>query len=60
MSEEKNTEDSKEMNSAEQINENMGLNAGHILIRDKDTGEEIVNKRNAIHYGNMVYIVAQV
>ena len=31
---------------------------GHILIRDKETGEEIVNKRNAIHYGNMAYIVA--
>jgi len=39
--------------------DNMGLNvSGHILIRDKDTGEEIVNKRNAIHYGNMAYIVA--
>jgi hypothetical protein len=31
---------------------------GHILIRDKETGEEIVNKRNAIHYGNMANIVA--
>tara|TARA_R110001592_G_scaffold7953_6_gene43866 strand:+ start:142 stop:825 length:684 start_codon:yes stop_codon:yes gene_type:complete len=40
--------------------DNMGLNvSGHILIRDKDTGQEIVNKRNAIHYGNMAYIVAQ-
>lgn len=60
MSEDKTTEDQKEMSSAEQPNENMGLNvSGHILIRDKDTGEEIVNKRNAIHYGNMAYIVAQ-
>ena len=38
----------------------VGLNvSGHILIKDKETGEELVNKRNAIHYGNMAYIVAQ-
>lgn len=38
----------------------MGLNmSGHILIRDKETGEVLTNKRNAIHYGNMAYIVAQ-
>lgn len=60
MSEDKTKEDQKEMDSAEKPNENMGLNvSGHILIRDKDTGEEIINKRNAIHYGNMAYIVAQ-
>jgi len=42
-----------------QPNEHAGLNMnGHILIRDKETGEELVNKRNAIHYGNMAYIVA--
>ena len=36
-----------------------GLNvSGHILIKDKETGEELVNKRNAIHYGNMARIVA--
>jgi hypothetical protein len=36
-----------------------GLNmSGHILIRDKNTGEELVNKRNAIHYGNMANMVA--
>ena len=23
--------------------------SGHILIRDKESGEELVNKRNAIH-----------
>lgn len=41
--------------------DNMGINvSGHILIRDKDTGEELVNKRNAIHYGNMANAVAQV
>jgi len=40
--------------------ENAGLNmSGHILIRDKDSGEEIINKRNAIHYGNMARIVAE-
>lgn len=40
--------------------DNAGINvSGHILIRDKDTGEELINKRNAIHYGNMAYIVAQ-
>ena len=36
-----------------------GLNvSGHILITDKETGEELVNKRNAIHYGNMARVVA--
>lgn len=40
--------------------DDMGINvSGHILIRDKHTGEELVNKRNAIHYGNMAFIVAQ-
>jgi len=40
--------------------DHIGLNvSGHLLITDKDTGEELVNKRNAIHYGNMAYIVAQ-
>ena len=32
--------------------------SGHILIRDADTGEELVNKRNAIHYGNMANMIA--
>ena len=31
---------------------------GHLLIRDAETGEELVNKRNAIHYGNMANNVA--
>ena len=36
-----------------------GLNvSGHILIRDKETGEELVNKRNAIPHGNMARVVA--
>jgi hypothetical protein len=32
--------------------------SGHIMIRDKESGEVIVNKRNAIHYGNMANIIA--
>jgi hypothetical protein len=44
----------------EKPDDNLGLNmSGHIVIKDKETGEELVNKRNAIHYGNMAYIVAQ-
>jgi hypothetical protein len=39
-------------------NASLSMN-GHIIIRDKDTGEEFINKRNAIHYGNMARIVAQ-
>lgn len=43
----------------ETVDEHAGIGMnGHILIRDKETGEEIVNKRNAIHYGNMANIVA--
>jgi len=33
--------------------------SGHILIRDKETGEELVNKRNAIHYGNLGALIAE-
>lgn len=41
------------------VNEHAGIGMnGHILIRDKETGEELVNKRNAIHYGNMANLVA--
>lgn len=32
--------------------------SGHILIRDAETKEEIINKRNAIHYGNMANMIA--
>lgn len=31
---------------------------GHVLIRDPDTNEIIVNKRNAIHKENMVFALA--
>ena len=38
----------------------MGIKvSGHILIRDKESGEELVNKRNAIHYGNMANFIAK-
>jgi len=56
--------DSKEqekgdMKQDDHIVDNAGLNmSGHILIRDKESGEELINKRNAIHYGNMARIVA--
>lgn len=32
--------------------------SGHIMIRDKETGEVLINRRNAIHYGNMANIIA--
>jgi len=53
------TERENDMTESQTI-DNLGLNvSGHIVIKDLDTGEELVNKRNAIHYGNMAYIVAQ-
>lgn len=60
MSEQDNKQDEKMNSPQTKPDENMGINvSGHILIRDKETGQELVNKRNAIHYGNMAYIVAQ-
>lgn len=32
---------------------------GYVEIFDKETGECLMSKSNAIHYGNMAYIVAQ-
>ena len=53
-------EKKSDMNEDKGTIDNAGLNMnGHIIIRDKETGEEIINKRNAIHYGNMARIVAQ-
>lgn len=55
-----NLENKPQQATEKKPDDNMGLNvSGHILIRDKDSGQELVNKRNAIHYGNMAYIVAQ-
>ena len=49
----------KDTQSEREPDDTAGLNmSGHILIRDKKTGEELVNKRNAIHYGNMANMVA--
>lgn len=31
---------------------------GHVLITDKTTGEVIVDKKNAIHHGNMSFVIA--
>ena len=31
---------------------------GHLLIRDKETGEVLVDKDNAIHHGNMALVIA--
>jgi hypothetical protein len=61
MSDDMNQKTDRENNMTEsQTIDNLGLNvSGHIVIKDLDTGEELVNKRNAIHYGNMAYIVAQ-
>lgn len=61
MSDNHKEQDTKNMKPTEtKPDDQMGINvSGHILIRDKDTGQELVNKRNAIHYGNMAYIVAQ-
>lgn len=32
---------------------------GHVLITDKNTGEVLVDNDNAIHFGNMAWIVAR-
>lgn len=31
---------------------------GHVLIKDKNTGEVLVDQKNAIHFGNMAYVIA--
>lgn len=49
MSEENETtqDDNAMKESSSQPDDNMGLNiSGHILIRDKETGEELVKKRS--------------
>ena len=54
-----NNKAEKEMDKTKPVDENAGIKmSGHILIRDAETKEEFVNKRNAIHYGNMANIIA--
>ena len=54
-----NNKTEKEMDKTKPVDENAGIKmSGHILIRDAETKEEFVNKRNAIHYGNMANIIA--
>lgn len=41
------------------VDEHAGFGmTGHVLIRDKHNGEILLNKRNAIHYGNMARVTA--
>ena len=50
----KDNNNEKVENSDNPMTDSIGFDvSGHILIRDKETGEELVNKRNAIHYGNL-------
>ena len=50
----------KDMKNDKPVDESAGIKMqGHILIRDAETKEELVNKRNAIHYGNMANMIAQ-
>ena len=57
-------QDNNEKDSMENLTENQKpplqenggvMMEGHIRIFDPETGEDIVNKRNAIHYENMRY-----
>ena len=49
----------KSENKDSKVDDKAGIKmSGHILIRDADTKEELVNKRNAIHYGNMANMIA--
>ena len=52
-------EQDKNVKNTQQPNEAPGIDvSGHILIKDKESGEVLVNKRNAIHYGNMANLIA--
>ena len=56
----KDNNNEKVENSDNGMTDKVGFDvSGHILIRDKDSGEELVNKRNAIHYGNLGYLISQ-
>ena len=55
--------DTKNIKNQEQPDETGGVQMeGHILIRDVTDDKnpvEIINKRNAIHFGNMAHFLAQ-
>jgi len=52
--------DKNKIDNKKPADDAMGIKmSGHILIKDKNTGEELVNKRNAIHYGNMANFIAK-
>ena len=52
--EKENMQELENQKSASPLKENGGVAMeGHIRIFDPETGEDIVNKRNAIHYENM-------
>mgnify|MGYP004162948261 CR=1 FL=1 len=55
MDKDKQNDKQQEQNVDEGAKVNM---QGHLLIRDAETGEELVNKRNAIHFGNMAFVIA--
>ena len=56
----KDNNNKKVENSDNPMTDSIGFDvSGRILIRDKETGEELVNKRNAIHYGNLGYLISQ-
>jgi len=47
MSKDNLKENEKKPETTAKPDDNMGLNvSGHILIRDKDTGQELINKRS--------------
>ena len=51
--------DQKQKKQDPKPTDNAGVSmTGHVLIRDKETKETVLNKRNAIHYGNMAFVIA--
>ena len=54
-----NKQQPQQKEKAMKPDDSAGINmSGHVLIKDKQTGEVLLNKRNAIHYGNMAALVA--
>lgn len=55
-----NTQDPKNTGDRQKPDDIVGISVtGHVVIRDAETKQELLNKRNAIHYGNMARIVAE-